>query len=106
MVGVFGDAKERGYIGGGFCPGGYGYLMEKDLAAKADGVTVADARGPFGNPPSDSARPMASAATRDALVVVYAPASTPVATLSRVLDLTAWRIGAAVGGQEEARWVA
>ena len=29
QVGVFGDAKERGYIGGGFCPGGYGYLMKK-----------------------------------------------------------------------------
>ena len=42
QVGVFGDAKERGYIGGGFCPGGYGYLMKKVLAAKADAVTVAD----------------------------------------------------------------
>ena len=41
-VGVFDDAKKRGYIGGGLCPGGYGYLMKKVLAAKADAVTVAD----------------------------------------------------------------
>ena len=80
--------------------------IRKDTVHVAGRVTVADARGPFGNPTSDSARAMVTAATRDALVVVYAPASTPVATLSRVLDLTAGRIGAAVGGQEEARWVA
>lgn len=42
QVGVFKDAKERNYIGGGFCPGGYGYLMKKVLAAKSDVVTVAD----------------------------------------------------------------
>ena len=27
QVGVFDDAKERGYIGAGFCPGGYGFMM-------------------------------------------------------------------------------
>lgn len=69
-------------------------------------VTVADELGPFGNPTSDSKRAMVTGATRDALVVVYAPAATPVSTLARVLDLTAGRIGAAVGGHEEARWIA
>ena len=41
-VGVFDDAKERGYIGAGFCPGDYGYMMKRVLAAKDDAVAVAD----------------------------------------------------------------
>lgn len=40
---LFDDAKERGYMGYGFCPGGYGYMMKKILAAKNDIVTVSDA---------------------------------------------------------------
>lgn len=40
--GVFDDAREYGYIGAGFCPGGYGYMMKRVLAAKNDAVTVAD----------------------------------------------------------------
>lgn len=39
-VGVFDDAKERGYIGAGFCDGDYGYMMKRVLAAKGDTVTV------------------------------------------------------------------
>ena len=39
-VGVFDDAKERGYIGAGFCPGGYGLMMKRVLAAKDDQVAV------------------------------------------------------------------
>ncbi|MBL8075591.1 MAG: conjugative transfer signal peptidase TraF [Nitrospira sp.] len=35
-------AKERGYIGAGFCPGGYGYMMKKVLAAHNDVVSVTD----------------------------------------------------------------
>jgi len=42
QLGVFDDAKERGYIGAGFCPGGYGYMMKRVLAAKDDAVTVTD----------------------------------------------------------------
>lgn len=41
-VGVFADAKERGYIAGGFCDGDYGYMMKRVLAAKGDEVSVAD----------------------------------------------------------------
>ena len=42
-AGVFDDAKERGYIGAGFCRGsGYGYMMKRVLAAKNDVVTVSD----------------------------------------------------------------
>lgn len=39
---IFDVAKMRGYIGGGFCNGGYGYMMKRVLAAKNDAVTVAD----------------------------------------------------------------
>lgn len=37
---VFAMAKARGYIGAGFCPGGYGYLMKRILAAKNDSVAI------------------------------------------------------------------
>ncbi|MGQ0555566.1 MAG: conjugative transfer signal peptidase TraF [Nitrospiraceae bacterium] len=35
-------AKERGYIGSGFCPGGYGNMMKKVLASDHDIVSVTD----------------------------------------------------------------
>jgi conjugative transfer signal peptidase TraF len=41
-VDVFDEAQERGYIGAGFCPGGYGYMMKRILAAKNDDVSIAD----------------------------------------------------------------
>ncbi len=41
-IGVFDEAKARGYLGAGFCPGGYGYLMKRVLAAKDDAVTISD----------------------------------------------------------------
>lgn len=39
---VFDEAKERNYIGAGFCPGGYGYMMKRVLAAKGDVLAVTD----------------------------------------------------------------
>ena len=39
---VFDMAKERGYIAGGFCPGGYGYMMKGIAATEGDIVTVHD----------------------------------------------------------------
>ncbi len=41
-IGVFDEAKARGYLGAGFCPGGYGYLMKRVLAANEDAVTISD----------------------------------------------------------------
>ncbi|HMS84592.1 MAG: conjugative transfer signal peptidase TraF [Nitrospira sp.] len=38
-------AQERGYIGTGFCPGGYGNMMKKVLATHKDIVSVTDAGG-------------------------------------------------------------
>lgn len=35
-------AKERGYIGAGFCPGGYGNMMKKVMASQRDVVSVKD----------------------------------------------------------------
>jgi conjugative transfer signal peptidase TraF len=37
---VFAMAKARGYLGAGFCPGGYGQLMKKILAVQDDLVTI------------------------------------------------------------------
>lgn len=39
---VFNEAKERGYIGAGFCPGNYGYLMKRVLAVEGDTVTLTE----------------------------------------------------------------
>jgi DNA/RNA-binding domain of Phe-tRNA-synthetase-like protein len=66
-------------------------------------ITVADEGGPFGNPTSDSARTMVTTATRDALVVVYAPREIPEDQIARVLDTTAQRILMICGGRETAR---
>jgi len=53
-----------------------------------DRPVLADTRGAFGNPSSDSARTMITLAARQALVVVYAPASYNVPRLEQVLDGT------------------
>src|SRR5918996_4311256 len=37
---LFDTAKERGYIGAGFCPGGYGYMMKRVVAAKDDADVI------------------------------------------------------------------
>lgn len=54
---VFREAQKRGYIGAGFCPGGYGDMMKKILATKgdqvsyaADGVRVNNVLVPFSKP--------------------------------------------------------
>ena len=37
---VFEEARRRGYLGAGFCPGGHGYMMKRILAAAGDTVTI------------------------------------------------------------------
>jgi len=39
---VFDEAKGRGYIGAGFCPGGYREMIKKIAAIKGDQVSVSD----------------------------------------------------------------
>ena len=50
--------------------------------------TLVDVAGPFGNPSSDSLRTSITLATRDALVVAYAPAGYETGRLNGVLDAT------------------
>lgn len=54
---VFDEARKRGYLGSGLCPGGYEYLMKKVLAAQSDrvvinedGVFVNNKKLPFSKP--------------------------------------------------------
>lgn len=77
--------------------------IRKDTVHVGGRLTLADAEGPFGNPTSDSARTMVTPATRDALVVVFAPYEVDRARLTSVLDLTAARLVDVVGGAETAR---
>jgi conjugative transfer signal peptidase TraF len=39
---LFDEARERGYIGAGFCPGGYGYMMKRVLGVKGDRVSSSE----------------------------------------------------------------
>ena len=78
--------------------------IRKDDVHVAGRLTLADARGPFGNPTSDSARTMVTTATTSAIVVVFAPAETNGARLAHVLDATVARMGEFTGCRETARW--
>jgi DNA/RNA-binding domain of Phe-tRNA-synthetase-like protein len=71
--------------------------IRKDDVHVAGRICLADARGPFGNPTSDSARTMVTSATTDALVVVFAPASVDATRVTRVLDVTAQRMAEFTG---------
>jgi DNA/RNA-binding domain of Phe-tRNA-synthetase-like protein len=77
----------------------------KDVVHVDGRLTLADALGPFGNPSSDSARTMVTAATTAALAVIFAPAELPPASLAAALDLTARRILEFAGGREVARFI-
>lgn len=66
-------------------------------------LTLADARGPFGNPTSDSAKTMVTEATTGVLCVVFAPADLPPAELTRVVDVTARRFASFTGAREMGR---
>lgn len=79
--------------------------IRKDAVHVAGRITVADDKGPFGNPTSDSARTMVTPRTTDALVVVYAPFEVGVSNLDRALQATADRLAQACGGRESSRRV-
>ncbi|MFI5178737.1 MAG: B3/4 domain-containing protein [Vicinamibacterales bacterium] len=66
--------------------------IRKDEVHVAGRLTLADARGPFGNPTSDSARTMTTTATTRALVVIFAPAPVSAAVAERALRMTVERI--------------
>jgi DNA/RNA-binding domain of Phe-tRNA-synthetase-like protein len=80
--------------------------IRKDDVHVGGRLTLADARGPFGNPTSDSARTMVTTATTQALVVVFAPAGIDTAQLRAVLDGTVARMVEFTGCREAGRWIA
>ena len=59
---------------------------------------LVDARGPFGNPTSDSARTMVTPVTTRALVVVFAPRQIDERHVRVVLEVTAKRMSEFTGG--------
>jgi DNA/RNA-binding domain of Phe-tRNA-synthetase-like protein len=66
--------------------------IRKDEVHVGGRITLADSRGPFGNPTSDSARTMVTPATTRALVVVFAPREIDPRHLDHVLEVTAGRM--------------
>ena len=66
--------------------------IRKDTVHVAGRLTLVDAVGPFGNPTSDSARTMVTPSTREAVVVIYAPAGVTDASVARARALTEQRI--------------
>ena len=77
--------------------------IRKDDVHVAGRITLADQRGPFGNPTSDSARTMVTTATTRALLVVFAPRDIDQRRLAEVLDVTSARMTQFTGGVETAR---
>jgi DNA/RNA-binding domain of Phe-tRNA-synthetase-like protein len=77
--------------------------IRKDEVHVAGRITLADARGPFGNPSSDSARTMVSEEATRALMVVFAPAELPRLRLEHVLEFSSARTRAYCGGAETFR---
>ncbi len=77
--------------------------IRKDEVNVGGRITVADERGAFGNPTSDSARTMVTPETTELLVVIYAPTEIPKPQLERVVTATAERFQQICGGNETAR---
>ena len=85
---------------------GESYEGIRKAAVNVEGRPVlADARGAFGNPTSDSARTMVTLETRAALVTVYAPASFNEARLTDILKETETTLTRWCGGRGTERRV-
>jgi DNA/RNA-binding domain of Phe-tRNA-synthetase-like protein len=80
--------------------------IRKDVIHVAGRMTLADARGPFGNPSSDSARTMVVPGATRVLVVVFCPAQVAEPHLAHVLAVTSRRILLIAGGRETHRGIA
>ena len=77
--------------------------IRKDDVNVANRITLADGRGPFGNPTSDSARTMVTTSTSSAIVVVFAPREFAARRLAEVVDVTAARMALFTGCRETGR---
>jgi DNA/RNA-binding domain of Phe-tRNA-synthetase-like protein len=83
---------------------GEGYDGIRKDRVNVDGrLTLADARGPFGNPTSDSARTMVTLATARVLFVIYCPREHATAGLARAMDLTSARVREFTAARETLR---
>jgi DNA/RNA-binding domain of Phe-tRNA-synthetase-like protein len=74
--------------------------IRKDDVHVGGRMTLADRRGAFGNPTSDSARTMVTTATTRALLVVFAPRDVDAQRLRHVLDATSARMTEFTGTAE------
>lgn len=79
--------------------------IRKDVVHVGGRMTLADVRGPFGNPTSDSARTMVTTATERAIVVVFAPGDTAPQRLRVVLDQTVARMADITGCRGAEQWL-
>lgn len=103
--GLYDDAQIEGGITLRLGTEGESYPgIRKDEVNVAGRMTLADERGPFGNPTSDSARTMVTTATERAVVVVFAPGETSSDRLRSVLDQTVARMADITGCRETGRW--
>jgi len=83
---------------------GEGYEGIRKGTVHVEGRPVlADARGPFGNPSSDSARTMIRLETTRALVTCYAPSSCRTDRMAQILDRTRDTLVRFCGGVESHR---
>jgi DNA/RNA-binding domain of Phe-tRNA-synthetase-like protein len=83
---------------------GEGYEGIRKGVVHVEGRPVlVDARGPFGNPTSDSSRTMIRLETRRALVTCYAPAACRLERMEGVLDRTRETLSRFCGGSESVR---
>jgi DNA/RNA-binding domain of Phe-tRNA-synthetase-like protein len=79
--------------------------IRKDVVHVAGRMTLADQRGPFGNPTSDSARSMVTPATVRALCTVFAPIELSAARIDGILTATARRFHDFAGARDTLRAV-
>lgn len=79
--------------------------IRKDDVHLEGRLTLADARGPFGNPSSDSLRTAVSDQSRDLLYVLFAPAGDDRQELGRWLDWLVERAPRLLGGTAESAMV-
>jgi DNA/RNA-binding domain of Phe-tRNA-synthetase-like protein len=79
--------------------------IRKDAINVGGRITLADARGPFGNPTSDSARTMVTTATTWGFLVVFAPRDVNASRLATVLDSTSSRMSEFTGSRESERQI-
>lgn len=78
--------------------------IRKDEIHLEGRLTLADARGPFGNPTADSLRTAVDEASRDLLFVLFAPPSFPADQIEHWLGWLAEAVGPLLGAQESG-WI-